>query len=200
MWVNFFPWFETPTVRWDPICDSTRRKNHLGIECWPSNPIWLLPAGSVWCWLGLHHYSEVSADVLWLICSSCLGHYFGVLFICGSDGANRKSFPFCWLRALLVISKTSMPLTWERLERRLKSPLYTTPVENNLALLRRAGHLHSCALPPLLGERPGEMPCVPQGQALECKLFMIAKTDKSPWGPQQSGAVSCGSVHAEGTV
>lgn len=93
-----------------------------------------------------------------------------------------------------------MPLTWERLERRLKSPLYTTPVENNLALLRRAEHVHSRALPPLLGECPGEMLCVPQGQALECKLFMLAKTDKSPWGPQQSGAVSCGSVHAEGTV
>lgn len=154
----FFP-FEMNAIRWDPRCESTRRKNRLWISCRSRSPIWLTPVGDVWCWLGLHHYSEVCADVLWLICSSCLGHYFGVLFICGSDAANRKSFPFCWLRALLVISKTSMPLVWERLERRLKGTLYTTTVENNLALLRRAEHAHSRA-------QSSSLKCIPWRNAV----------------------------------
>ena len=108
--LTFFP-FKLTAVRGDHSCESTRRtavsKLNVGLEVKFDWYPW-----AARCWLGLHPYSEVCPEVLWLICSSCLGHYFGVLFICSGDAANRKSFPFCCLKALLVISKTSMPLIW----------------------------------------------------------------------------------------
>lgn len=163
-------------VRWAHSMWIYQEENSLWIYCMSRNQIWLTPAGSIGCWLGSHHYSEVCTDVLWLICSSCLGHCFGVLFICSSDAANRKSFPFCWLKAFLVISKTSMPLIWRETGKEAKESIVHNHFGKQFGI-RGVEHVQSVAQlssPRYITLEKFLSVCI-RGQAVECKWQHYSK-------------------------